>query len=269
MFAWFFPKQCFALRGSYGKSKGRVRLGYALWVAGFVCAGMLHVLRFHVDFDCAGSLKVQRHRFTGGSCTFSDMKCMLHGCRASTYLLQAVSAGLTEWICLYIPKKKPRKFQEASKSYKRVKLRPTLVCWEVFKSAEARYKVLLLEDAAILKASFWDKTQASYSNPRAMNYEKATLLVNSFFVGGDWGGEACAILFLVVQMFWTSCSIQCLERVACFGSSRLRGWPSSIDQRISNVVLLNSTSLLCGVGFTARGWFLKHGPAIKESVKAM
>ena len=44
------------------------------------------VLRFYVDFDCAGSRNVgvpnsqfRRHRFTGCSCTFSDMNFILHG----------------------------------------------------------------------------------------------------------------------------------------------------------------------------------------------
>ena len=31
---------------------------------------------------------------------------------------------------------------------------------------------MLLEDAGILKADFWDKASENHNNPRAMNYEK-------------------------------------------------------------------------------------------------
>ena len=73
----FFPKQCVALRGSYGRCQGRVLIEVLALTRWFRLRRNA-ILRFYVDFDCAGSRKgcvweiaISKHRFTGCSCTKS------------------------------------------------------------------------------------------------------------------------------------------------------------------------------------------------------
>ena len=69
---------------------GVVRLGYALWTLRFVCAGipfwdsmLISTAQARTELASKKS-QFQRHRFTGCSCTFSDMNFILHGrCKES------------------------------------------------------------------------------------------------------------------------------------------------------------------------------------------
>ena len=54
--SFLFPKQCVALRGSSGKCKGRVLIEVLALTRWFRLRRNA-VLRFYVDFDCAGSHK--------------------------------------------------------------------------------------------------------------------------------------------------------------------------------------------------------------------
>ena len=85
-----FPKQWLHWRGSYGKGKGGVRSGYALWPGGFVCAGMpfwdfmlISTAQARTKLAARES-QFRRHRFTGCSRTFLDMNVISHGrCKES------------------------------------------------------------------------------------------------------------------------------------------------------------------------------------------
>ena len=87
---FFFPKQWLHWRGSYGRCKGRVRSGYALWPGGFVCVGMpfwdsmlISTAEARTKLPSRFS-QFRRRRFTGCSCTFSDMNVISHGrCKES------------------------------------------------------------------------------------------------------------------------------------------------------------------------------------------
>ena len=82
----FFPQTVVTLRGSYGKGKkGRVLIKVLALCRRFRPRRNA-VLRFCIDFDCAGSrevcvseIAISRRRFTGCSCRFSGLNFVLHG----------------------------------------------------------------------------------------------------------------------------------------------------------------------------------------------